>query len=288
MTGVLLMSETSELKRFVTADGETLHGLLYRGGAQAIDCVLVMIHGVAMNFYTGPLPVLARALSDRGYHCLSMNTRGHDWIARSGDLTAFGGAAYEIFDECLLDIDGVLDGLRRQGIQRFVLVGHSLGSVKVLFYAGRRQPADVVGVVSCSAPKQFYSARTLEDPDFPARMRAAEALVADDNSRTLMWAPASGATGLFSAGTYVSKYGPNEVTDVRPHAKSLRCPLLAVAGAIEAPYFREYAEELAAAAGDRAAYVAVPRANHFYAGCEPVVADAIDEWLRKKDLISVR
>jgi len=279
------MSQAGEIHRFVTTDGETLHGLFYQSEASSKDCVLVMFHGVAMNFYTGPLPVFAEALSGRGYDCLSMNTRGHDWIARSGDLTGFGGAAYEKFEDCLLDIDAVLDGLRARGFKRFVLVGHSLGSVKVLFYTGRRQRADVVGVVSCSAPKQFYAARAREDSDFPARMEQAEELLKSGKGEELMWAPASGATGLFSANTYVNKYGPRETTDVRPHAASLSCPLLATAGAIEPNYFREYAEELTEAAGmEKATYVPVPRANHFYAGCESVVVDAIDQWLEKNSL----
>lgn len=274
------MSQGAELHQFTTTDGETLHGLLYRAEARQGTWALVMVHGVAMNFYSGPLPVFAKALVERGRDAFCMNTRGHDWIVRAGDLTAFGGAAHEQFEDCLLDIDAVLDGLKERGYQRFVLVGHSLGSVKAIFYQGRRQRPDVLGVISCSAPKQFYTARAGEDPEFPKRMLQAEELVAKGRGEELMWAPASGATGLFSARTYVSKYGPHEITDVRPQAASLGCPLLTTAGDIEAPYFREYARELAEAAGlERARCITVPNANHFYTGCEAVVIEAIDEWL---------
>jgi len=276
------MNQGAEVHQFRTSDGETLHGLLHRADVSRGDSVLVAVHGVAMNFYSGPLPVFANALAERGWNAFCMNTRGHDWIVRAGDLTAFGGAAYEQFEDCLLDIDAVLNGLKEQGYKRFVLVGHSLGSVKALFYQGRRRRADVVGVVSCSAPKQFYAARAGEDSEFPKRMAEAEALVAGGKGAELMWAPASGATGLFSARTYVSKYGSHETTDVRSHAASLGCPLLTTAGGIEAPYFREYARELAEAAGpERARCITVPEANHFYSGCESVVIDAIHEWLEK-------
>ena len=110
------MSQGAELHQFTTIDGETLHGCLYQARVSQRDWALIMIHGVAMNFYSGPLPVFAKALAQRGYDAFCMNTRGHDWIVRSGDLTAFGGAAYEQFEDCLLDIDAVLDGLKAQGI----------------------------------------------------------------------------------------------------------------------------------------------------------------------------
>ncbi len=278
------MAENVELLSFVTSDQETLHGLLFRAEASPRpDVALVMIHGVAMSFYTGPLPVFAEALAGRGHHAFSINTRGHDWIARGGDLTAFRGATCENFEECLPDLDAAIDRLKQEGYARFVLVGHSLGSVKSLYYQGMRRREDVVGVISCSAPKQFYAARAAEDPEFEARMADAEGRVAAGQGEDFLWAPASGATGLFTYRTYVSKYGRHETNDVRPHAAALSCPLLVTAGEIEAAYFREYARELTEAAGpERCTCIIVPGANHFYAGCEAFMIDAIDGWLKEQ------
>ncbi len=277
------MAGNAELLSFVTSDQETLHGLLFRAAASAHpDVALVMIHGVAMSFYTGPLPVFAEALAGRGHHAFSINCRGHDWIARGGDLTAFRGATYENFEDCVLDVDAAIDRLKQEGYTRFVLVGHSLGSVKSLYYQGTRRRDDVVGVISCSAPKQFYSARVGEDPEFEARMASAESRVAEGQGEEFLWAPASGATGLFTYRTYVSKYGRHETNDVRPHAARLGCPLLVTAGEIEAAYFREYAHELNEAAGPgHCTCIIVPGANHFYAGCEAFMIDALDGWLKE-------
>ena len=277
------MAGNAELLSFVTSDQETLHGLLFRAAASAHpDVALVMIHGVAMSFYTGPLPVFAEALAGRGHHAFSINCRGHDWIARGGDLTAFRGATYENFEECVLDVDAAIDRLKQEGYTRFVLVGHSLGSVKSLYYQGTRRRDDIVGVISCSAPKQFYSARAGEDPEFEARMAGAESRVAEGQGEEFLWAPASGATGLFTYRTYVSKYGRHETNDVRPHAARLGCPLLVTAGEIEAAYFREYARELNESAGpENCTCIIVPGANHFYAGCEAFMIDALDGWLKE-------
>ncbi len=277
------MSGNAELLSFMTSDRETLHGLLFRADASPQpDLALVMIHGVAMNFYTGPLPVFAEALAGRGHHAFSINSRGHDWIARGGDLTAFRGATYENFEECVLDVDAAIDRMKQEGYARFVLVGHSLGSVKSLYYQGTRRREDVVGVISCSAPRQFYAARAVEDPEFEARMANAEGRVAEGRGEEYLRAPASGATGLFTYRTYVSKYGRHETNDVRRHAAKLGCPLLVTAGEMEAAYFREYARELTESAGpERGTCIIVPGANHFYSGCDAFMIDALDGWLKE-------
>lgn len=278
------MTTYTRLCEFPTSDGETLHGLLFQPADQKrpVELALLMVHGVAMNFYSGPLPIIGQALAERGYHSLTINTRGHDWISRAGNKTGFGGASYENLDDCLLDIDGALEWLGRNGYRRFVLVGHSLGCIKSLVYQGIRQRSDVVGVISCSAPKQFYSARVIAQPQFPELMTQAEKLVAEGRGEDFIWAPTGGAAGLFSARTYVSKYGTHEKNDVRPHAARLGCPLLTIAGSAEHAYFPAYAKELAEATGPKlGTYRIVEGANHFYDNHESDVIEIVGQWMEK-------
>src|SRR5262249_36842812 len=154
------------------------HGLLFTPQTQQTDLALLFVHGVAMNFYLPPLSVFGQELASRGFHSFVINTRGHDWISRAGNLTKLGGAAHETFEEAVIDLDGALNYLGDQKYRRFILVGHSLGCVKSLLYQGARQRKDVIGVVCCSCPKQFYSARALEQPKFTELMRQAEHWVA--------------------------------------------------------------------------------------------------------------
>jgi pimeloyl-ACP methyl ester carboxylesterase len=172
------MSIETRLLNFKTADRETLHGLLFTPRERKSDLALLLVHGVAMNFYLPPLATFGQALAERRYHCFVINTRGHDWISRAGNLTKFGGAAYETFEDSAKDFDGALDRLSAEGYKRFVLVGHSLGCVKSLLYQGARRRSDVVGVISCSCPRQFYSARAEEQPEFEQLMAQAEEMVA--------------------------------------------------------------------------------------------------------------
>ena len=121
------MNIQTQLCTFKTADNERLHGLLFTPPSDDSDMALVFIHGVAMNFYLPPLAIFGQELTQLRYHCFVINTRGHDWIARVGNLTKFGGSAYENLEDCLFDLDGALNYLENRGYRRFVLIGHSLG-----------------------------------------------------------------------------------------------------------------------------------------------------------------
>jgi pimeloyl-ACP methyl ester carboxylesterase len=276
------MSIDTRLLDFRTSDDQTLHGLLFRPRDCQSDLALLLVHGVAMNFYLPPLATFGQALAESGHHCFVINNRGHDWINRAGaDLTDFCGATYERLEDSAKDFDGALERLEKEDYKRFVLVGHSLGCIKSLLYQGTRPRPDVVGVISCSCPKQFYSARAADQPEFKGIMEQAEALVAEGNGKKFLWARASGADALFSAATYVNKYGRHENNDVRPLAARLGCPHLAIAGGAEHPFFPEYAKELAQAGGATASYRIVPGSDHFYHGHESEVIGILSDWLKQ-------
>ncbi len=78
------MTIETQLLSFKTSDKETLHGLLFTPRERKSDLALLLVHGVAMNFYLPPLPTFGQALAQQGYHCFVINTRGHDWINRAG------------------------------------------------------------------------------------------------------------------------------------------------------------------------------------------------------------
>jgi pimeloyl-ACP methyl ester carboxylesterase len=279
------MAIHTELVQFQATDGQVLHGLLFQPTEPRppTDLALLLVHGVAMNFYTGPLPAFGQALAERGYHALCINTRGHDWISRGvPDWSSFIGASYETFEESGHDYDGALTYLAERGYRRYVLMGHSLGGVKSIMYQGSRQRPDVVGIVSCSSPRQYYSARVEEQPNFPQEMDEAEALIAAGRGDELLWRWASGARAVFTARTFENKYGRHEQNDLRPYAARLGCPLLAIAGSAEHPYFPSYASELAERAGpDRGELRIVEGANHFYDQHEQEVIDSITQWLAR-------
>lgn len=275
------MNCQTEICTFRTPDNERLHGALLTPSQSPADLALVFVHGVAMNFYLPPLFLFGQELAARGYHCFVINTRGHDWICRAGNLTRFGGSAYENLEDCLADLDGALAFLAGRGYRRFVLVGHSLGAIKSIIYQGTRRRSDMAGIVSCSAPKQFYSERVARQPKFRELIEQAESMVSDGRGDDLMSVAVGATPGIFSARTHLDKYGKDDRNDCRPYAKSLGCPLLAIVGGAEPKLFHEYAQEIVANAGANATYEQVDGGNHFYNRHISQIVEVIDRWLQR-------
>jgi len=275
------MNCQTEICTFRTSDNERLHGALLTPPQSPADLALVFVHGVAMNFYLPPLFLFGQELAARGYHCFVINTRGHDWICRAGNLTRFGGSAYENLEDCLADLDGALAFLGARGYRRFVLVGHSLGAIKSIIYQGTRRRSDMAGIVSCSAPKQFYSERVARQPKFRELIEQAESMVCDGRGDDLMSVAVGATPGIFSARTHLDKYGKDDRNDCRSYAKSLGCPLLAIVGGAEPKLFHEYALEIVANAGAHATYEQVDDGNHFYNRHISQIVEVIDRWLQR-------
>ena len=273
------MTFSTQLCVFKTSDNERLHGLLFTPADTPADLALVFIHGVAMNFYLPPLSVFGQQLAARGFHSFVINTRGHDWISRAGNLARFGGSAYETLEECLPDLDGALQYLKERGYHRFVLIGHSLGAIKSIIYQGTRQRTDVVGIVSCSAPRQFFSERVARQPGFREVIEKAEAMIAAGDSEELLSVSVGSTPGIFTARTHVNKYGRDDNNDCRPYAKRLGCRLLAIVGSAEPKFFYEYAQEIVAGAAPRGTCIVVEGANHFYNRHTAEIVEIIYDWL---------
>jgi pimeloyl-ACP methyl ester carboxylesterase len=272
------MNFQTEICTFRTADNERLHGALFTPERPS-DLALLFVHGVAMNFYLPPLFTFGRELAARGFPSFVINTRGHDWISRAGNLTRFGGSAYENLEDCLPDLDGALDYLKQRGYRRIIFVGHSLGAIKSLIYQGTRRRSDVVGIVSCSAPRQFYSERVARQAGFRELIEKAEALVAAGKGEELISVGVGATPGIFTARAHVNKYGRDDRNDCRPYAKHLGCPLLAIVGSAEPKFFYEYAQEIVAGAGPNSTCKLVGGAGHFYHRHISEIVEIIYQWL---------
>ena len=144
-----------------------------------------------------------------------------------------------------------------------------------------RRRADVMGVVSCSAPKQFYSERIGRQPAFRETIEKAEAMVAEGRGEELLSIAVGATPGIFSARTHLNKYGKDDRNDCRPYAKRIGCPLLAIVGGAEPKFFHEYAQELVAAAGADSTYKLVDGGNHFYNRHTAEIVEIIAGWLEQ-------
>lgn len=119
--------------RVVTEDGHILHGLIFEPHKKT-DSIIIHIHGSAGNFYQSSFyPALFGLARDLNVSFLSTNNRGTG-VYDTETGTKFRGAAVEIFEECLLDIDSWIEFALSRGYKNIILEGHSFGTNKIQYY----------------------------------------------------------------------------------------------------------------------------------------------------------
>jgi pimeloyl-ACP methyl ester carboxylesterase len=226
---------------------------------------------------------IGRAVAEAGYTYVTGNNRGHDvgtWIRPRDGETRLAGGAWEMFDESPRDIAGWIDFAVGLGFPRVVLLGHSLGALKVAYYQGARQDPRVIGLIAASPPVRAGWI----DPDMLA---TAEKMVADGRGLELIH---QGVGGPFvvSAQTRLNRYRAD--VDVygffRPPGvvAAITCPILALYGSEEPNVGTEadlatIRRNATRSAGVTTAMIA--GADHVYTAHEADTAAVVVKWLGK-------
>lgn len=130
-----------EFIEFQTKDGLTLPGLLYRKKKDKAAAIYLHGNGSSSVFYDAAKnQTLALALAKKNISILYFNNRGAHLIkelnAKRGkeeERKRFG-MAYEKIKDCIVDIEGAVSFLKKQGYRRFYLVGVSTGANKICVY----------------------------------------------------------------------------------------------------------------------------------------------------------
>jgi len=122
-----------QIQEIETADGYNLHGALFEPLLKS-KTIIIHFHGSAGNFYQSNFyPYLFKMADKLGIGFLSTNNRGTNvYDVEIG--TKYKGAAVEIFEECLLDIDAWISLALSKGYENIILEGHSFGTNKIQFY----------------------------------------------------------------------------------------------------------------------------------------------------------
>ena len=278
-----------EIVYIESEDGYQLEGLVIRpASSPARSSVVLWVHGHTGKFYERHNVLAGREIARQGFVFVSGNNRGHDFgttlRVTGSERKLLAGGGWERLAESPLDVGPWIDhaaGLAG-GEGKVVLVGHSLGTLKVTYYQALRQDPRVAGVVLASPPLGVRR----RDPELTA---TAEVLVAAGRARDLLpWGVSPAGAGTVSAETYLERYRPDMDIFGADSADSslarVRCPLLAIYGTDEA-----WVGSPADFATIRARATAAPRvdtlvvegANHIYTGCEATVGAGIAAWAKE-------
>lgn len=250
---------------------------------------VIWVHGWGVNFYFPTYVAIGRALADRGYTCITVNTRMHDIgtiAGRRRGRRIRGGGYWGVASEEVRDLAAWIDLTEERGFGRVVLAGHSAGWAAVRAYQAEMRDPRVVALVLASG--MVWAKPEPTDPELLAR---ATGLVADGRGEDLLRLPNRSFPSFVSAATFLDIHNtPPELVDFfgvqtpNPGVARIRCPILAFFGTRGDVGTESDLEMLKSAIRRQASgprrvdTVMIRGADHMYTGEEAQVAQTIAGW----------
>ena len=280
-----------ELVQTTTPDGLRLWGALGQASRQPASCLVLCLHGVASNFYASSLmQSLGESLNQAGLDVLRVNTRGHDNFCTIGsrDGARRMGAAFEIVDDCRHDIAGWVELAKERGYQEVILLGHSLGALKVIYSQAHQPIEEVSALLAISPPRlscqAFQAAET--SSLFGESLELAQQRVSEGHGEELIEIRFP-LPLLITARGYLDKYGPGERYNLLTFIQQVRSPLLVTFGSLEVDQGSIAFAGLAEAIGHATAadpdwpgtISVIPGADHHYSDRHDQLASLLTRWL---------
>ena len=270
-----------------SADGMTLDGIFCEPAAGVnpqgpVDAML-LIHGSGGSFYRVATKAMAEDLRNRGYACLAINTKGHDTVWSPQGSGEYYGNALEILDNSRHDLRAGIDYLWEKGYRRIGLLGHSMGAVKVGYYAATEDDDRITTVIPISPVRLSYSyyMESEDAEEFRSIIERADQMEAEDRALELMEVRFPIAQ-MFSAASYLDKHGPAERYNLVALAPRITVPMLVMGGELEThTRLRDCPQDMITAAvnSPRAEYHIVPGGNHSLLNSMDQASARVLEWL---------
>jgi pimeloyl-ACP methyl ester carboxylesterase len=280
---------SEELVYVQSKDDITNAGAIFAPPKESAKPIAVLwIHGWGSNFYFPTYVKIGRALAERGYTCITANTRMHDIGTKAGwrgEKPIFGGRYWGLISQEPQDLAAWIDFAIARGYKGVVLAGHSAGTVAVRTYQAQKQDQRVVGIVYASGA--IRTGTFSPDPELLAQARR---LVADGRGDYLLSVPnrpacESAATYLDLAKIYSEQRDFFGVETPKAPVSRIRCPILAWFGTKEPDVGTAADLELLKSSlkrqesgPSRVDTAMIRGADHDYRGEEAQVAQTIAKW----------
>jgi pimeloyl-ACP methyl ester carboxylesterase len=162
-------------------DGNRIDAALWEPAAKApaATTMVVAVHGSGANYIDDPMDFLGRGLSTAGYAMLAIDTRQHDTNVNTDN-----------FYDIRTDIQAAVYTARALGYKTIVLLGHSLGTIQVQYYAATDWSRDIKAVVLLSPfadlPWKSRNVLVSNEQQYAALTAAALASLKDGSSSNVL------------------------------------------------------------------------------------------------------
>lgn len=257
------------------------------------DICVILIHGmcgtIVDNYFA---TVWGKYLSSRNIGFIYEHNRGHsienDIVMRDGSFKRCG-CMYEIFEDCIYDIDLAIKAAKNMGYRRVILLGHSYGCNKIIYYYYKKKP-DVLGLILASAPDMVGSHILAESSDYKELLLEAKNNI-DNNQPMKLLHKMIEDYMYMSSQTYYNWFSEDSNLDNLPvirgnnkwsQFESINVPILTFSGSREEDYYLhlDLLKEKAINC-NCFEYRIIENAEHTYNGKEEEIAKLIFDWISK-------
>ncbi len=255
------------------------------------DICVIFIHGmcgtIIDNYFA---TVWGKLLSDNNIGFIYEHNRGHsienDIIMKEGSYKRCS-CMYEKFEDCIYDIDLAIQTAKEKGYKRIILLGHSYGCNKVIYYYYKKHPS-ILGIILASAPDMISSHMSII-PD-KKLLEEAKKNIDNDEPTKLLHEMVEGYMYMSSA-TYYNWYNENSNLDNLPvisnpehweQFEAIDVPVFTFSGSKEEDYYLhlDLLKEKAVNC-DNFEYRIIDNAIHTYNTKEFEIGNLILDWINR-------
>ncbi len=212
------------------------------------DICVLCIHGmcgtIIDNYFA---TVWGKLLSEKNIGFIYEHNRGHsienDIVMRDGSFKRCG-CMYEIFEDCIYDIDLAIQIAEDKGYKRIILLGHSYGCNKVIYYYYKKHP-HILGIILASAPDMVGSHLSAQSDEYEELLNEAKENI-DNNEPTKLLHKMIEDYMYMSSKTYYNWYNENSNLNNLPvisnpkhweQFETIDVPVLTFSGSKEEDYY---------------------------------------------------
>src|SRR5690606_15922384 len=291
------MESKSQLVQTTTKDDLILSGIYLEGSKEKE--AIIFIHGFTSDFYTHKFNhVLADKVNLNGNAVVLAQNRGTgictEVLKSNRSDSEYLGSYYEKLEEAHLDISAWIEFLKNEGYSKFILAGHSLGTIKSVRYLFEGQHKALISKLILFAPfdKNGYIERKTKG-EWHEHLKVAEQKIKDGKELEII--PDTFDDFPMTFRTYYSwyrEYDLNSIWDfykseyISPILKQISIPVKVIVGSNDDDF---YTKGLGGSLEKSVQYLKnnifdleidiINGANHTYVGLENDLADSVLNFL---------
>ncbi len=257
------------------------------------DICVIFIHGMCQTIINNYFAtVWGNVLSENNIGFLYEHNRGHsienDITMKDGTFKRCG-CMYELFEDCIYDIDLALQKAQKLGYKRLILLGHSYGCNKLIYYYYKKRP-NILGLILASAP-DMVGLHLYRQNDYKELMKEAKENM-DNGEPTRILKNLIEDYMYMSSQTYYNWVHANSNLDNLPvmnnsenwyQIETIDIPVLTFSGSNETDNYLhlELLKEKAKNCNDFE-YEYINNTDHFYNGKELEIGNIILKWIKER------